>query len=147
MPSNRPPPIIQHQARVPHIGKGGHNIRGTATQRREMYEQFRAYTKEVLDRLLEILRDEEADHGHVIQAGKEILNRGWGAVPQTQVIEAVFQHQHNLNMDALREMSSDDLARLENTLARLVTVDEAQIIEGTAAPVEVSTDADEADRS
>lgn len=123
--------IISSKARVPNIGKGGHKVRGTAKQRQAFYEQFRQHTDEVLDRLLSILRDDEADHGHVIQAAKEILNRGWGAVPQTQVIEAVFQHQHSFNVDALRQLPQDQLTQLESTLARLVAVEDAEVIETT----------------
>jgi hypothetical protein len=122
-------PIISSKPRVPNIGKGGHKVRGTAAQRQAFYETFRAHTDEVRERLLDILRDPDADHGHVIQAAKEILNRGWGAVPQTQVIEAVFQHQHSLNVDALRQMPTDQLRQFEVALARLVEVDDAEVIE------------------
>jgi hypothetical protein len=126
---SKPSPIIRAQTRTPGIGKGGQKVRGTAAQRREFYEKFREHTEEVRDRLLEILRDPDADNGHVIQAAREILNRGWGAAPQVQVLEAVFQHQHVLNTDALRQLPAEDLARLEGTLARLVEVEDAEVIE------------------
>ena len=135
--TSRPAPIISQKARVPGIGKGGHKIRGTAQQRREMYEQFRAHTDEVRERLMEIIRNPLADNGHVIQAGKEILSRGWGAAPQVSVIEQVFQHEHTVNMDSLKQMSADELKLVEGFLTRLVAVedaDDAEIIEHDPEP-------------
>jgi hypothetical protein len=125
----RQAPIIKAGARVPGIGKGGHSTRGTAAQRREFYEQFRAHTQEVRDRLLEIIRDPDADNGHVIQAAKEILNRGWGAAPQVQVIEEVFRHEVTFNVDKLRQLPSEQLTQLEATLSRLIEVDDAEVID------------------
>jgi len=108
------------------------NPKPTARARREVYEKFRAHTDEVLERLLGILRDDEADHGHVIAAGKEILSRGWGAVAQHHVIEAMFEHKHLVNVDAIRQLPSEELTRLEASLSRLIEVQDAEIIEGEA---------------
>ena len=126
MTKERLPPIIKHQARVPHVGRGGIEVRGSAAQRRAMYEMFRAETLEIRDRLMEIIRDPESDKGHVIQAAKEVLNRGWGAAPQVSVIEQVFQHQHEVNLDSLKQMTKAELAAVEGFLARLVTVQGAE---------------------
>lgn len=102
----------------------------TIRARKEVYEKFRAHTDEVRERLISIIRDPESDNGHAIAAGKEILLRGWGAVPNTTVIEALFTHQHVINVDALRQMPQDQLNQLESTLARLVrTADEAEVVE------------------
>lgn len=104
----------------------------TPRARKEMYEQFRQHTRLALDRLVGILEDEKADTASVIAAAKEILSRGWGAVPQHHVIEAVFQHQHVINTDALRQMPQEQLTQLELTLARLVApVEDAEVVETT----------------
>jgi hypothetical protein len=99
--AQRLPPITKHQAKVPGLGKGGVQIRGSATQRREMYEMFRAETVEIRDRLMAIIRDPRSDNGHVIMAAKEVLNRGW-------------------------QMSKAELAAVEGFLARLITVEGAE---------------------
>jgi hypothetical protein len=125
-------PIIASQARTPGIGKGGHKVRGTAAQRREFYEKARQHTDEIIDRLMAIIRDEEADNGHVIQAAKEMLNRGWGAAPQVSVLEAVFTQEHTINTESLKQMSDDEIRVMEGFLARLVStegIEDAQVIE------------------
>lgn len=125
-------PIISSQARTPGIGKGGHKVRGTAAQRREMYETFRAETARVREVLVNILLDEEADNGHRIQAGKEILNRGWGAAPQVNVIEEVFRHEVSFNAENLKQMTDAEIKAMEGFLARLVSpegIEDAQVIE------------------
>ena len=125
-------PIISSQVRAPGIGKGGHNVRGTAAQRREFYEKARQHTDEIIDRLMGIIRDDEADNGHVIQAAKEMLNRGWGAAPQVSVLEAVFTQEHTINTENLKQMTNDELKAMEGFLARLVSpegVEDAQVID------------------
>lgn len=101
--------------------------------RREMYETFRAHMDEVREVLVSILRDEEADAGHRIQAGKEILSRGYGAVPNIEIVEQVFKHEHSLDMDALRNLPKKDLDALEAVLTRFIKVDadaiDAEVIE------------------
>jgi hypothetical protein len=124
--------IIKAVAKAPGSGRGAHKVRGTAEQRRQFYESFRAHTDEVREVLLSILRDDEADNGHRIQAGKEILNRGWGAAPQVNIVEAALQHHVTLNTDALKQLPKDELARLESTLVRLIEVPDAEVIEATA---------------
>lgn len=125
-------PIIAHQPRVPKIGKGGHQVRGTAAQRREMYEKFREHTDEVRDVLIGILKDPEADTGHRIQAGKEILSRGWGAAPQVNVIEEVFRAEVSFNTDNLKNLTSEELKAAEAALTLLISpegVEDAQVID------------------
>ena len=124
--------------RPPTTGKGSHEVRGTAAQRRAFYESFREHTQETLATLLGIMRDEEADNGHRIQAAKEILARGWGGVPQVQVIEAALKHEHSISRDALKGLSPTDLRALELALTKLVDVPDAEVIE--ASPVEDDED-------
>lgn len=125
-------PIIASNPRVPKAGKGSHQIRGTAAQRKEFYRAFREETDRVREVLVGILLDEDADNGHRIQAGKEILNRGWGAAPQVSVIEAVFTQEHTINADSLKQMTTEELKAMEGFLTRLVTpteVEDAQVID------------------
>lgn len=97
---------------------------------KEMVERFREKTDLALSRLVGILEDEDADPTHVIAAAKEVLNRGWGAVPQTTVIEALFQHRHVIDADALRQIPSEELTALETMLARLVEpIEDAEVID------------------
>ena len=143
--TQRLPPITKHQAKAPGIGRGGVQIRGSAAQRRDMYEMFRAETVEIRDRLMAIIRDPESDNGHVIMAAKEVLNRGWGAAPQVNVIEQVFQHKHEVNLDNLKQMSRAELAAVEGFLARLITVEGAE--DAVVVEDNPPADADEDDAS
>lgn len=130
-------PIISSQARTPGIGKGGHKVRGTAAQRREFYEKARQHTDEIIERLMGIIRDDEADNGHVIQAAKEMLNRGWGAAPQVSVIEEVFRAEVSINAESLKQMTDAEIKAMEGFLARLVSpegVEDAQIIDHDDSP-------------
>ena len=97
--------------------------------RQEMYAAFREHTNEVRETFLEILRDDTADKGHRINAGKEILARGWGSVPSYQIIEAVFEHKHTFNPDALKQLPQDKLVDLELMLTSLIQVEDAETIE------------------
>jgi len=108
------------------------NPKVTARARREVYEKFRAHTDEVLEMLVGIVRNEEEDTPSRIAAGKEILSRGWGAVAQTHVIEALFQVEHSVKAELLRQLPPAELAQLELSLARLIEVQDADVIEGEA---------------
>jgi hypothetical protein len=124
--------VIKAVAKAPGIGKGAHKVRGTAEQRRQFYESFRAHTDEVRETLLTILRDSDADNGHRIQAGKEILNRGWGAAPQVSIVEAALQHNITFNDGRLNQMPKHELEKLESLLVHLIEVPDAEVIEATA---------------
>jgi hypothetical protein len=116
---------------VPKEGKGGWGLRGSKAQRREFYEMARQHTAEVIETLIGIVRDDEADNGHRIQAGKEILNRGWGAAPQTHVVEQSMEHKLTMNVDVLRQMSDEEIALYQRMLTRMLTAnaEDAEIIE------------------
>lgn len=126
------PRIPKSQQVVPKEGKGSWGVRGSAAQRREFYEMARKHTVEVIETLIGIVRDDEADNGHRIQAGKELLNRGWGAAPQTHVVEQSMEHKLSLNADAIRQMSDDEIALYQKMITRMVraSVEDAEIIEG-----------------
>jgi hypothetical protein len=106
--------------------------------RREMYEAFREHWQEVRDMLIGIVRDDEADNGHRIQAGKEILNRGFGQAPSIEIIEAAFKHELSISPDALRQLPPKQLAQFEAILATLVQVADQDTID--AVPVETGNE-------
>jgi hypothetical protein len=50
-----------------------------------MQEEAKKHTDEVIATLLAIMRDETAPQTARIQAGKAILERGWGRIPKIEV--------------------------------------------------------------
>jgi hypothetical protein len=129
---NTPPRIPKSQQIVPVEGKGSWGVRGSKAQRREFYEMARQHTAEVLETLIGIVRDPDADNGHRIMAGKELLNRGWGAAPQTHVVEQSMEHKLTMNVDVLRQMSDEEIALYQRMLTRMLnaSVEDAEVIEG-----------------
>jgi hypothetical protein len=97
--------------------------------RKAMYAAFREHADEVREVLVSILRDETADKGHRIQAGKEILNRGFGQAPSIDIIEASFRHDHTFSPEVLRQFPPQKLAALEAMLAELIVVPESEVID------------------
>jgi hypothetical protein len=99
--------------------------------RREMYAKWRTYTDEVMQFLVGVMRDEEKDTGHRIQAGKEILSRGWGQVPNVEIIEATLRVSHEVDTSALKQMSQAELDALALAFTKLVKVpgDDARVID------------------
>lgn len=99
--------------------------------RREMYAKWRTYTKEVMDFLVGVVRDDEKDTGHRIQAAKEILSRGWGQVPNVEIIEATLRVSHEVDTSALAQMSQAELDAVALALSRMIRVpgDGAKVID------------------
>jgi uncharacterized protein (UPF0147 family) len=50
-----------------------------------MQEEAKKHTDEVMATLVAIMRDETAPQTARIQAGKAILERGWGCIPKSEV--------------------------------------------------------------
>jgi uncharacterized protein (UPF0147 family) len=50
-----------------------------------MQEEAKKHTDEVMATLAAIMRDETAPQTARIQAGKAILERGWGRIPKSEV--------------------------------------------------------------
>jgi hypothetical protein len=77
------------------------------------------------------MRDEEKDTGHRIQAGKEILARGWGQVPSVEIIEATLKVSHEVDTTALKQMSQSELDAVSLALAKMIRVpgDDAKVID------------------
>lgn len=100
-----------------------------AAARREVYEKFQAHTDKVLNTLLTILESDEASHADRISAGKEILARGWGAVPQYHVVEKTMEHKVTINSAVLRAMTP---AQLESFQAMLEQVTDADVVDAEA---------------
>ena len=95
--------------------------------RKAMYEAFREYTEEAISTLVGIMRDEDKDAGHRIAATKEILARGYGAVPNVDLVEVAFKHEHEINLDALKQMSDKELADFQLLLTKLVKIEQDAI--------------------
>lgn len=91
-----------------------------ANARKEYYSMFREHARDMLQVLLDIAHDEDADKGNRIQAAKEILSRGLGQAPNVNIVEATLKHEVSLNTDALRQMPEHELSMLQSTLARLI---------------------------
>jgi hypothetical protein len=134
MSKDAPEPKITRR-RAPKSGERGSLLPKASmipvSARKVLYDSFRAHTDEVRDVLLSILRNDEADNGHRIQAGKEILNRGWGQAPSIEIIEAAFKHEHTFNADALRQLPPKQLEQLEAMLAALIQVPGDQALDVT----------------
>lgn len=94
----------------------------TVRSYRELQKRFESHVQEGLDELLRIIRSDSADHGHKIQAIKELNNRAMGQAPSHAVIESFHAHEHRhvINENALKDMSPEQLEHLESTLATLM---------------------------
>ena len=94
---------------------------------RKAHEMFEAHVGNALEVLLEVMNNDEADHGHRIAAAKEIITRARGQAPSFQVVQGIIQHDHKVSVDpaALQNMDSEQLAALEGTLTRLLSAPEA----------------------
>jgi hypothetical protein len=99
--------------------------------RRVSYAKWREYTEEVMQFMVGVMRDEEKDTGHRIQAGKEILARGWGQVPSVEIIEATLKVSHEVDTTALKQMSQTELDAVSLALAKMIRVpgDDAKVID------------------
>jgi hypothetical protein len=97
--------------------------------RKEMYLKFQAHVDEVLETFLTILRSDESSNADKISAGKEILGRGLGAIPQHHVIEKTLEHKVTINSAVLKSWSPTQLAAFEDMLVQAM---EAEVVEGTA---------------
>ena len=89
---------------------------------KQAHKRFQEHIDRAVNALVAIVDDPDADHGHRIQAAKEILNRAYGQAPSHAVIESFHAHEHRhvINEDALKSMSSEQLEHLESTLATLM---------------------------
>lgn len=103
--------------------------------RKQMYEAFRSYTQEAIVTLVGIMRNEDggASPADQIAATKEILSRGYGAIPNVDLVEVAFKHEHTLNVDALKQMTAAELEAFQILLTKMVKV-EGEIIDAEIAP-------------
>lgn len=99
--------------------------------RRVDYARWRAYTDEVRDFLVAVMRDGSKETRDRIRAAEEILRRGWGQAPTVDVIEATLRVTHEVDVTALRRMSQTELDALALAFTKLVQLpgDDARVIE------------------
>jgi len=75
------PPIVRGPGRPFPKGVSG-NPGGRSKHIKEVAAAAREHTKEALDVLVKIMKDEEATASARVSAAGEILNRAWGKAPQ-----------------------------------------------------------------
>lgn len=136
-PEAAPPPVKAPRPRLPKPKtlsdkESSFARHAPLAARQAMYARFREHTETVLQTLLDIVNNDEADPGHRIAAGKEILNRGWGSVPQHHIVEQSLEHRVTVNTAALGALTQAQLLELESVMVTLLGVPDAEVIEGTA---------------
>lgn len=111
----------------------------TKEQRRLAHEKYLEHTQEVLETLLEILRDTKADSGHRLAAAKEINNRAYGQAPShaTMMIEHNKSAQPVFSDEALRALTQEQLEQYAELTRAILTA--ADPVEATAAEIEDDT--------
>lgn len=92
------------------------------TQRNVRYVQkmFQEHAQEAMETMLEIMRDEEADHAVRLKASNDILNRGFGTPVSTQVIMQLDEKDKGSAVSGAQigQASTDELQSVLATLQR-----------------------------
>jgi hypothetical protein len=76
---------------------------GLSTQVREI---ARAYTKEAIITLADIMRNEKAPHTAKVAAAQAILDRGWGKPPQDTTVTMQRKSAHEMSDDELMAIAA-----------------------------------------
>lgn len=96
----------------------------TTTRRNVMAAQrmFQAYAEEAMLTMVEIMRDEEADHAVRLKAANDIQNRAYGTPVTTQVQHKIISDETGspISTAAISAAGSKELEMLALTLARFV---------------------------
>jgi len=94
----------------------------SVTQRNVRYVQkmFQEHAQEAMETMLEIMRDEEADHAVRLKASNDILNRGFGTPVSTQVIMQLDEKDKGSAVSGAQigQASTDELQSVLATLQR-----------------------------
>ena len=104
------------------------------TRRNVMAAQkmFQQYAEEAMMTMVEIMRDEEADHAVRLKAANDIQNRAYGTPVSTQVQHKIIEDETGSPVDAkaISAAGTKELAQLAAALSRYVE-DEKNTIDVT----------------
>ena len=94
------------------------------TRRNVMAAQkmFQQYAEEAMLTMVEIMRDEDADHAVRLKAANDIQNRAYGTPVSTQVQHKIIEDETGspVNAQALTSAATKELEQLAQVLARFV---------------------------
>lgn len=80
------------------------------------------HAEEAIDKLVEIMRDEDADRAVQRQAANDLLNRAFGTPVSTQIVEKTITDERGSPIDvaALTKQDTDTLVKLSKMLGDFV---------------------------
>ena len=79
------------------------------------------YAEEALEKIVDIMRDEEADHAVQLKAANDVLNRAYGTPVSMQIVEKIESDANNgsnVNPAQIGQASTDELQSVLATLQR-----------------------------
>ena len=105
--------------------KGGRPPGPARTTRRNVMaaqKMFQQYAEEAMLTMVEIMRDEDADHAVRLKAANDIQNRAYGTPVSTQVQHKIIEDETGspVNAQALTSAATKELEQLAQVLARFV---------------------------
>jgi len=85
-------------------------------------KMFQEYAEEAMLTMVEIMRDEDADHAVRLKAANDIQNRAYGTPVNTQVQHKIIEDETGspVNTAAISSSGTKELETLAQTLARFV---------------------------
>jgi hypothetical protein len=85
-------------------------------------KMFQAYAEEAMLKIVDIMRDDDADHAVRLKAANDLLNRAYGTPVSTQVQHKIIEDDREspINPQALTGAATRDLEQLAQTLARFI---------------------------
>jgi len=83
---------------------------------------FQKYAEEAMLTMVEIMRDENADHAVRLKAANDIQNRAYGTPVNTQVQHKIIEDEKGspVSTEAISSSGTKDLEMLAQTLARFI---------------------------
>jgi HEAT repeat protein len=83
------------------------------------------HAEEAIDKLVEIMRNEDADHNVQRQAANDLLNRAFGTPVSTQIVEKTITDERGSPIDvaALTKQDTETLVKLSKMLGDFVERD------------------------
>lgn len=94
------------------------------------------YAEEAIDKLVEVMRDENTDRNVQRQAANDLLNRAFGTPPSYQTVEKIVTDETGspISTGAISTAGTRDLEQLAATLARFIEAERATIDVTPAMP-------------